>query len=445
MSLSFLRRYRGCSVLVTAAAAACLYGSAAWADAPLLQELSGLLKTHPQIQSAEKARAAQAKAIDKAQSKYWPTVQVTGDAGPEYISNPTTRTDAQLDREWRRTRNVAGVEVKQNVFDGGAKTSGVKVARLNREIADLTLEATRQNTLFEGVSAYINVLRQRRLVQLAKQAEGNVQQQLQLEDERVLRGSGVTVDVLEAKRRLQTAKERRVTYEGALADAVSKYQQVFAHAPEVESMLDPQPPIELLPPDLEKAIEVAMKENPAIDNAETAVEVARENREAVDAQYLPTVDLVGKANYEKHKNATLGTRRDYFVGVEATWDLFSGFSTQAAAGQAAFTYGATKDTARHTGRKVTEQVRLAWQALVTARERVQLLENAVNIAHEVWTSRQKLREAGKETVINVLDAENEVSNAQINYTAAAYDERVAVFQVLLAMGRLSPNYLGIEG
>jgi adhesin transport system outer membrane protein len=48
-------------------------------------------------------------------------------------------------------------------------------------------------------------------------------------------------------------------------------------------------------------------------------------------------------------------------------------------------------------------------------------------------------------VINVLDAENEVSNAQINYTAAAYDERVAVFQVLLAMGRLSPQYLGIEG
>ncbi|MEO5335819.1 MAG: TolC family outer membrane protein [Magnetospirillum sp. WYHS-4] len=421
----------------------CLHALAASAELVLMDELTGLLKTHPQIQAAEKSRAAQNKAVDRAESKFWPTVSATGDAGPEYVSNPTTRTDAQLDREWRRTRNVAGVTVSKNLFDGGVVASAVKSARLNHEVADLTLEATRQATLFEGTNAYINVLRQRRLIQLSRQAEDNVQKQLQLEDERVQRGSGVAVDVLEAKRRLQTAKERRVTYEGALADAVSKYNQIFAHSPDVEAMVDPTPPIELLPSDLDKAIEIALRENPAVDNAAVAVEVAREAREVVDAQYLPTIDLVGKANYEKHKNATLGTRRDYFVGVQATWDMFTGFSTQHAASQAAFSYGASKDTALHMGRKVTEQTRLAWQALLTARERVQLLENAVNIAHEVWISRQKLRESGKETVINVLDAENEVSNAQINYTAAAYDERVAVFQVLLAMGRLSPRFLGI--
>lgn len=423
--------------------AAGLFAFPARAEIQLLNELGWLLKTHPQIQSGEKARAAQDKAVDKAKGKYWPTVKATGDAGPEYVSNPTTREDNQRDKEWRRTRNVAGLEATQNLYDGGATASTVKLARLNREAADVTLEATRQNTLFEGTGAYINVLRQRRLIQLSRQAENNVQQQLQLEDERVQRGSGVTVDVLEAKRRLQSAKERRVTYEGALADATSKYNQVFNHPPDVEGMVDPVPPIDLLPSDLEKAIEVALKENPAVDNAAAAVEIARQNREAVDAQYMPTIDLVGKANYEKHNNATLGTRRDYFVGVQATWDLFSGFSTPATAGQMAFTYGASKDTASHTGRKVVEQTRLAWQALVTARERVQLLENAVNIAHEVWTSRQKLREAGKETVINVLDAENEVSNAQINYTAAAYDERLAVFQVLLAMGRLNGRYLGL--
>jgi len=92
---------------------------------------------------------------------------------------------------------------------------------------------------------------------------------------------------------------------------------------------------------------------------------------------------------------------------------------------------------------VIEQSKLAWQSLLTARERLELLENAVNIASEVFVSRKKLREAGKETVINVLDAENEVNNAQINYTSAFYDERLAVYQLLLAMGRLDQKNLSL--
>ncbi|MBT6407062.1 MAG: TolC family protein [Rhodospirillaceae bacterium] len=81
---------------------------------------------------------------------------------------------------------------------------------------------------------------------------------------------------------------------------------------------------------------------------------------------------------------------------------------------------------------------------MTARNRLDLLENAVNIATEVFISRKKLREAGKETVINVLDAENEVSNAQINYTAASYDERLSIYQLLLSMGRLNPAFLNLS-
>ncbi|HEX9701674.1 MAG TPA: TolC family protein, partial [Rhodospirillales bacterium] len=105
--------------------------------------------------------------------------------------------------------------------------------------------------------------------------------------------------------------------------------------------------------------------------------------------------------------------------------------------------GASKDNHEFTTRKVIEQSKLSWQALMTARERLQLLENAVNIASEVFTSRQKLREAGKETVINVLDASNEVNNAQINFTSASYDERISVYQLLLAMGLLNPSGLNL--
>ncbi|MCK4940095.1 MAG: TolC family protein, partial [Rhodospirillaceae bacterium] len=147
------------------------------------------------------------------------------------------------------------------------------------------------------------------------------------------------------------------------------------------------------------------------------------------------------ANFEKNNQATLGVRRDYSVVMKANWDIFSGFSSRAAAEKNNFDYHASMENYDYTTRKIIEQVSLSWQSLLTAGERKNLLGNAVNIASEVAASRNKLREAGKETVINVLDAENEVNNAQINYTSSAYDERVAVYQLLLSMGRLNPEYL----
>ena len=91
-----------------------------------------------------------------------------------------------------------------------------------------------------------------------------------------------------------------------------------------------------------------------------------------------------------------------------------------------------------------EETKLAWQSLLTARERLELLENAVNIATEVFGSRKKLREAGKETVINVLDAENEVNNAQTNFNSATYDERLAVYSLIRAMGQLTKTSLALD-
>ena len=281
---------------------------AAPASAQLLEsELAGLLAYHPQIQAAEKTVESTLKEIDKAQAAYFPTVALNADAGPVFIDSPTERAQQDSAKAWLRTENVAGLTVTQNLFNGFATTTATRTARLNAAIAGITLEGTRQNTLFEGVTTYIDVLRQRRLIELALANEETIQIQLNLEDERVLRGSGIAVDVLQAKSRLQISKERRVNFEGALIDAVSRYVQVFDHAPDLEAMLDPVPPVEILPTDLDTAIETGLKENPAVANSDATIEVTRERRRALQAEYMPTFDLVGRYNYEKHVNATLDT------------------------------------------------------------------------------------------------------------------------------------------
>ena len=144
----------------------------------------------------------------------------------------------------------------------------------------------------------------------------------------------------------------------------------------------------------------------------------------------------GFFNYEKHNNGTLGTKKDASFLLQANWDLFTGLTSRANIAQASYNYSASQDDYEFMVRKVNESTRIAWQNLKTSRERLNQLENAVNIASEVFDSRKKLREAGKDTVVSVLDAKSEIINTRINLARASFNEREAIYALLLAMGRL---------
>lgn len=402
--------------------------------APLIEELSDLVANHPLIQSNRFQVKSAEQNVRAAFSPYLPQLDLTADAGQQRVSTAALRSTP--DGPLESGTETWGLSLTQNVYDGGLKSSNRISSKLQRDIADITLTSVRQSIMFEGVTSYLDVLRQSQLLDLSSQNEDNIRRQLQLEDERVQRGSGIAVDVLQAKSRLQIALERKVSVQGALQDALSRYLQVFNHPPEQAAMNLPAPPNALLPKSLDDAIGIALAENPAVKSGQRQIEIADQNREGVQSEYLPTIDVVAEGNYEDDFNGVPGIRRDYSLKVRANWNLFNGLSTKSRTKGAAYTYQARQADYVQTRRKIEEQTRLAWQSLMTARERVDLLDNAVNIAAEVFDARERLRENGQETALNVLDAENEVFNARINYTSALFDARVAAYQLLIAMGRL---------
>jgi adhesin transport system outer membrane protein len=196
------------------------------------------------------------------------------------------------------------------------------------------------------------------------------------------------------------------------------------------------PTPDLIPNSLEAAINIALSENPQIRNKNQQIAVARERKRTARSDLFPSFDFVSKFNYEKHNNGTLGIKKDASFLLQANWDLFTGLTSRANIAQASYDYSASQDDYEFMVRKVNEGTRIAWQNLKTSRERLDQLENAVNIASEVFDSRKKLRAAGKDTVVNVLDAKSEIINARINLTRASFNEREAIYALLLAMGRL---------
>ena len=399
------------------------------------QMLSTLTLNHPQVRSAIKSVASSKQEIKKAASGFLPTVNIASDFGPETIDSPTTRS-ANDGKKWQRSKQTTTLTVTQNLFQGFEDTAATRTARLNKLISETTLKKTSQDIMMAGASVFIDVLRQTQLLELATQNEETIQIQLNLEDERVQTGSGIAVDLLQAKSRLQLAKERRVRFEGDMKNSITRYIQVFNEAPDIEKIIEPMPTADLIPNSLEAATRIALSENPQIRNKDQQIAVARERKRSARSDLFPSLDFVSKFNYEKHNNGTIGTRRDASFLLQANWNLFTGLTSRANIAQASYDYAASQDDYEFMVRKVNESTRIAWQNLNTSRERLNQLENAVNIASEVFDSRQKLRAAGKDTVINVLDAKSEIINARINLTRASFEEREAIYALLLAMGRL---------
>lgn len=407
--------------------------------APLEEELRGLVDQHPLIKSGQAQVNSADKGVRATLAPFLPTLDITGGEGYEHVSTPSFR--ASPDGPFSDNATNYSATLRQNLYDGGKKYAARRGAKLQRDVAGVTLTNTRQSEIFEGASAYINVLRQFELVTLSGQNGDNIRKQLNLEDERVRRGSGIAVDVLQAKSRLQLSLERLSSSRGALEDAKSRFAQVYGHPADPSTMALPLPVDGLLPKTLEDAVSIALDENPAVQVAGKRIDLGIEQKKTVVAEYYPSIDVVLQNKYEKDYTGVAGIRRDNTAKVQATWTLFSGLGTQSRAAQQAAETEARRAEHIQSKRKAEEQTRLAWQALQTAKERVALLENAVNIAAEVFDSRKKLRESGKETVINVLDAENEVYSARINYTSALYDARVAAYSVLQAIGRLELTVL----
>jgi len=306
-----------------------------------------------------------------------------------------------------------------------------------------TQDKTIQRILLEGITAYVSVLQSHEVIRVAKANERTIQRQLQLEDERVQRGAGITVDVLQAKSRLQLSKERRVQFEGRLRQAKARYIQVFGRDAIVTSMKDVQVPNGIIPKTLEDALKIAEENNPQIHENTLREKELTFQKEVESGSYYPTVNLVGTVDYEDNVSATRGIKREASILVKASWEFFSGFKTDARVAAASKTLNASRGTLANIRRQVDMEVRLSWAAMETVHERVDLLLNAVAIAQEVFSSRQRLRESGKETALNVLDAESEVFNAELNLIEADYESRLTQYRLAHAMGILRPATIGL--
>src|SRR5260221_5102263 len=173
-----------------------------------------------------------------------------------------------------------------------------------------------------------------------------------------------------------------------------------------------------LPKAKDEAIRRALTESPQIAFSGRQIDFQETRRDAAAADYFPRIDLIARGVKEDNIDGVVGERTQWSVLVQGRWQIFNGFQTQAAVAEASYRAAAGRDNMLAVTLDVNHEVEAAWNELQTAKERADLLENAVSLAGEVFDARRRLRDSGRETVFNVLAAENEPYSARINLVCA---------------------------
>jgi outer membrane protein TolC len=169
----------------------------------LIEALDSLPQKHKRLQAAVSDVDAAREQVEVSWGGRYPNASIDATKGYEKQRKGNGATDTSLPAQ-NRTMTVT-----QRLVDFGSTNATIDRAQLNFQQRQADLVNTRQALLFEGLGAYLEVMRAARIYKFAQSSEANIKRQTELEDACVVRDSGFSTDVLQTKTQLAGAQARR--------------------------------------------------------------------------------------------------------------------------------------------------------------------------------------------------------------------------------------------
>jgi len=408
-------------------------GAASSGDDKLLPNLVRVLAEHPLIKVADDGVSEANERIDVERSGWYPKVGVSADKG---VEKTNTTIQGQTDGTFHPWQ--AGISADQLLWDFGTTNARITRAEQNLSVTQLELDAQRQGLLFSGLDAHLKLIRAQQVLGYARQNETSLTKQTHLEDLRIGTGRGYTTDYLQAKGQLENARARRVAGESGVDTALSAYRTVFGSVEVNLNALDPVREAEGLPTSLEEVLSLVETNNPdyLVAKARAGFKAA-ERDEIYKTQWMPRVGAVAQAKNRNNYDGIVGRYDDKKVMVQATWDYTFGGKATHETDAATYAAAAELNKADYTELQSKQAARDAWTDLLAARERLTYLTSQVEINKRFLNLARKEREIGRRSLLDVLNGEVNLVNAQSELAVAQTDEVIASYGVLRAIGRLT--------
>ncbi|WP_294235618.1 TolC family outer membrane protein [uncultured Sphingomonas sp.] len=398
-------------------------------------------QTNPTITGQRAAQRATDENVPIAKASGLPSLQSSG----QFTDNIVVANNNFLNPERVAT---GALQLTVPLYQGGAVKNAVRAAETRVDAGRAQLRGVEANLFTNVVAAYMNVIRDEAIVNLNTRNVNVLDTNLRASRDRFQVGDLTRTDVAQSEARLAQARAQLQSAQANLISSRENYVAVVGVAP---VGLEQPPALPALPASPNQAVAVALEQNPQLIAARRAADATRYDIESARANRLPRVSAVSSGNYFNYlgslsnMSGAPGSGVNATVGAQLSMPLFQGGRPAAQVRQAEALRGQALENATGTERQVVAQVRSAYAVWQSSQEVITSAESAVRANSLSLEGVRAENSVGTRTVLDILNAEQELLNSQVTLVTARRDAYVAGFALIAAMGNAEARDLGLEG
>jgi outer membrane protein, adhesin transport system len=398
------------------------------------------VSTNPEYGVVATNRRATDAELRQARALYLPSVDVRADTGEEYSDDPATRAGIGDDTEsmWRYE---AGVTLTQLLFDGFE----TKYENLRQEARVLSASNRVQEAAeligLSIVEAYLEVLRQREILKISRD---NVAQHISILDQiadSAEAGRTTTADRDQARARLASSRAQEASIREALRIAEAAFIREVGDAP--QDLVMPLTPVDALEANVDEEVKISLAQSPTLAIFEADIAVAHAEYEGSKSNFYPDLDLQVNGRQGDDLGGVEGRDTSASALVVMNWNLYRGGGDTALVKEHVYREAQAKESRAKTARGIENDVRQTWARMVSAGERAKEFSAQADANIEVARAYKDQFDLNRRTLLDVLDAQNELFVSRSNTVNAEFLEMFAVYRLLALKGELLQT-LGVD-
>jgi adhesin transport system outer membrane protein len=407
---------------------------------PLKEAVSAGLATNPEYHVVAASRRATDEELNQGKALFRPSLDFRGDTGVEYSDDPGTRGGADDDRSEKLWRKEAGLTLTQMLFDGWESKFEVQRQKARVLSSADRVRETSELTGLAIVEAYLEVLRQRQLLIIARQNVADHISILEQIEDGVSGGRSTQADLEQARARLSQARATETDTRQALRNAEASYREETSNAPGQLAL--PVVPYDQLAADVDQEVNQTLAYSPTLDIFSADVEVAYAEAQKTKSTMYPQFDLQLNARHGDDLGGVEGKDRSASALMVVNWNLYRGGADVARAREFIHRHQQAKETRAQNARSIETDVRQTWASMIASGERARQFAAQADANTEVVRAYKDQFNLDRRTLLDVLDAQNELFVSRSNTVDAEFLEMLAVFRLIALKGRLLPG-LGV--
>ena len=420
-------RMRGALVSITAMVVSAAFGSA---HAESLRDaLAYAYLYNPTLKAARAQLRATDEQVAQAKSGFRPTI--TGDIQHSYQDVQTQPPSFGEGDTYPRSYSVT---LNQPIFRGFRTINAVKGAEALVEAGREDLRTSEQTIILDSITAFVDVVRDQALLALRLNNVKVLAEQQRATKERFDVGEVTRTDVAQAEARSSGAESDVSAARAALQASRATYARLIGRQP--GTLNDPGPARRLVPKTLPDAVQVGEGQNPIIVAAIFRERAQDHLVKETKGELLPSVDL--QASYTRSFDGGGGIEREDVTTItgHVSVPIYEAGEVSARIRQNIETRSQLRHQIDEARELVRSNVTSAWGTLIATRAQITSGTAQVAANQVALSGVREEEKVGQRTVLDVLNAEQELLDAQVALTTSKRDLVVASYSVLNAMGVL---------